>query len=111
MNRITVVGGGPGGEDGLTMEARRALDGADAVYAAQRYARGMNILIVIEEKIVILNYVTIWVTIQHPGKMFRIRAGSSLTGLIPHIFPGRTRRGASRTSRSPECEAFGTWGA
>ena len=38
MNRITVVGGGPGGEDGLTMEARRALDGADAVYAAQRYA-------------------------------------------------------------------------
>lgn len=38
MNRILVIGAGPGPAEGLTLEALRALGEADAVYAAQRYA-------------------------------------------------------------------------
>ena len=49
----------PNAAEGLTWDVSRLSEGV-LRHAAQGYARGMNILIVIEEKIVILNYVTFW---------------------------------------------------
>ena len=45
---------------------------------------------------------------QHPKKKSGSRTGSSLTGMLPLFFLGRTRREAPLAAHSRECEAFAT---